>query len=58
VFCVFMSKATFSNSEEVVVSRHIGTGGLIYSIFRPGSALEALIYQGPTTGFLNKSASP
>ena len=31
---------------------------LIYSVFRPGSALEASIYQGATTGFLNKSASP
>ena len=31
MFCVFMSKATFSNSEEVVVSRHIGTGGSDFS---------------------------
>ena len=31
---------------------------LIYLALRPGSALEALIYQGSTTGFLNKLALP
>ncbi|WP_010203790.1 hypothetical protein [Pseudomonas amygdali] len=30
---------------------------LIYSIFRPGNALEALIYLGATAGFSNKSAA-
>ena len=40
MFCVFMSKATFSNSEEVVVSRHIGTGG---SDTRDARALRLLL---------------
>jgi len=31
---------------------------LIYSIFRPGTALKDLIYNGSITGFLNKSALP